>query len=94
MRVLAALMLSTLSTLLIAASPTPAPEAAGAASPANCPRTTSYLADKTGLYRGKPLAPRKLTELPPATAYMAVYRHIGDCEVPLTMVDYRNPRRR
>jgi hypothetical protein len=61
---------------------------------AQCPRTTAYLADQTGLYRGAPLTPRKLTELPPATAYMAVYRHIGDCEAPLTMVDYRNPRRR
>jgi hypothetical protein len=61
---------------------------------ANCPHTTSYLADKSGLYQGKPLTPRKLTELPPATAYMAVYRHIGACEAPLTMVEYRNPRRR
>ena len=61
---------------------------------ANCPHTTSYLADKSGLYQGKPLTPRKLTELPPATTYMAVYRHIGGCEAPLTMVEYRNPRRR
>ena len=61
---------------------------------AQCPRTTAYLADQTGLYRGEPLTPRKLTELPPAIAYMAVYRHIGGCEAPLTMVDYRNPRRR
>ena len=27
-------------------------------------------------------------------AYMAVYRKIDGCEAPLTMVDYRNPRRR
>jgi hypothetical protein len=38
--------------------------------------------------------PKKLTELPPATTYMAVYRHIGACEAPLTMAEYRNPRRR
>jgi hypothetical protein len=38
--------------------------------------------------------PKKLTELPPATTYMAVYRHIGTCEAPLTMAEYRNPRRR
>jgi hypothetical protein len=25
---------------------------------------------------------------------MAVFRHIGGCEAPLTMVDYRNPKRR
>jgi hypothetical protein len=61
---------------------------------ADCPRTTSYLAENSGLYSGKRLTPRKLTELPPATAYMAVYRRIGGCEAPLTMVDYRNPRRR
>ena len=61
---------------------------------ADCPRTTSYLAGTNGLYRGAPLAPRKLNQLPPATTYMAVYRRIGGCEAPLTMVEYRNPRRR
>lgn len=61
---------------------------------AQCPRTESYLAEQTGIYRGQPLTPRKLTELPPAVGYMAVYRHIGGCEAPLTMVEYRNPRRR
>jgi hypothetical protein len=66
----------------------------GSVQAANCPRTSSYLAEKIGAYRGKPLAPRKLTELPPGTAFIAVYRHIGDCEAPLTMVEYRNPRRR
>jgi hypothetical protein len=40
------------------------------------------------------LKPRKLTELPPATTYMAVFRHIDGCEVPLTMVEYRNSGRR
>jgi hypothetical protein len=67
--------------------------APGASSASHCPRTASYLTDTSGPYRGQPLRPRKLTELPPATAYMAVYRHIGLCEVPLTMADYRNPRR-
>jgi hypothetical protein len=66
--------------------------ATGSSSAFHCPRTTSYLADKTGVYRGQPLVPKKLTELPPATAYMAVYRHIGGCEAPLTMAGYRNPR--
>jgi len=51
-------------------------------------------AEKIGTYRGKPLTPKKLNELPPATGYMAVYRHIGGCEVPLTMVEYRSPKRR
>ena len=61
---------------------------------AQCQRTTSHLAEKSGLYRGDRLAPRKLTELPPATTYMAVLRHIGGCEAPLTMIEYRNPRKR
>jgi hypothetical protein len=61
---------------------------------ANCPRTTGYLADQSGLHRGQPLKPRKLTELPPAIGYMAVFRQIGGCEAPLTMVDYQNLRRR
>jgi hypothetical protein len=64
-------------------------------SAANCPPTaSSYYAEKMREQGGKRLTPKKLTELPPATTYMAVYRHIGVCEAPLTMVDYRNPRRR
>ena len=55
-----------------------------------CRHTTNYLAGESSLYRGKPLAPRKLTELPPATTYMAVYRRIDGCEAPLTMVEYRS----
>ena len=42
----------------------------------------------------EPLRPQKLTELPRATTYMAVDRHIGGCNAPLTIVEYRNPRRR
>lgn len=60
----------------------------------DCPRTTSHLAEKSGVHRGGPMTPKKLNELPPATAYMGVYRQIGGCEAPLTMADYRNPRRR
>lgn len=95
MRVLAVLLVLTASTPTLAAE---VGSGAGRNAVSNgssqCPRTTSFLAGTSGLYRGQPLAPRKLTELPPATAYMAVYRHIGDCEAPLTMVEYRNPRRR
>jgi hypothetical protein len=61
---------------------------------ANCPQTTSYLADQSGMYRGKPVAPKKLNELPQATTYMAVLRRINGCEAPLTLTEYRNPRRR
>ena len=56
--------------------------------PANCPRTTSYYAYR----QGEPLKPRKLTELPPANAYSAVYRHVGHCEVPI-VVKYGMGRR-
>ena len=57
-------------------------------------RAKVYVAGANGIYRGEPLAPQKLTELPPATVYMAVARHIDGCDAPLTMVDYRLPRRR
>lgn len=57
-----------------------------------CRHDTQYLAGESNPYRGKRLMPRKLTELPPGTAYMAVYRHIGGCEAPLTMVEYRGTR--
>ena len=61
---------------------------------ANCPRTSSYLADANGMYRGKGLAPKKLNQLPPAVGYKAVYRKIGNCEVPMTITEYsRTPRR-
>jgi hypothetical protein len=86
--------------LLILATSVPAmaadrPPAASASNPApHCSRTTSYLADKGSLYRGAPLAPRKLTELPSAVGYMAVYRQIGGCDAPLTMVEYRRVQRR
>ena len=77
-----------------AAGPIDGTATSGSSSAFHCPRINSYLASKSGLYRGQPLKPRKLTELPPATAYMAVYRHIGGCDAPLTMADYRNPRGR
>ena len=95
MRVHAALLALALVLPAASAGATSDQDRANGAKPAaNCPRTTSHLADQIGTYREKPLTPRKLTELPPGTAYMAVYRHIGQCEAPLTMVEYRNPRRR
>ena len=96
MRVHAALavLLTTLPMAAVAAPPSQSAETPGASTASHCPRTTSYLADKSGLYRGQPLKPRKLTELPSGTTYMAVFRHIDGCEVPLTMVEYRNSGRR
>jgi hypothetical protein len=96
MRIPAILAASAVLVTATAASsePTPQQKAAIERFKAQCPQTTSHLAHKTGIYRGERLAPRKLTELPPAVTYMAVYRHIGGCEAPLTMVEYRNPNRR
>jgi hypothetical protein len=48
---------------------------------AECPQTTSYYAWRSG----KSVRPQKLTELPDANAYRAVYRHIGRCEVPVVV---------
>ena len=61
--------------------------------PANCPRTTSYFAGTGSIYRGDSVPPKKLTELPPAVGYMAVYRTEDGCEVPMTIVEYRTGRR-
>jgi hypothetical protein len=98
MRVTIAVLAVATSVPAIAAGPAASQTKAapGGSSATECRRTTSYVANEgsPGLYRGRPLAPQKLAELPPATAYMAVYRRIGGCEAPLTMVDYRNPRRR
>lgn len=66
----------------------------GLSSASHCrPRIDASPAESVGVYGNHPLTPKKLTELPPATAYMAVYRHVAGCEAPLTMADYRNPRR-
>jgi hypothetical protein len=45
----------------------------------NCPATSRYEAGK----RGKAPKVQKLTELPDADVYRAVYRRIGQCEAPI-----------
>jgi hypothetical protein len=92
-----AAILSAFMVLASGAAPaatlqTASPASANAAS--HCPGITRYLADRAGLYQGTPLKPKKLNQLPPATTYMAVYRHIGPCEAPLTMAEYRSLRPR
>ena len=52
-----------------------------AAQPANCPATSRYEASR----RGKTPKAQKLTELPDADVYRAVYRHIGRCEAPMVV---------
>jgi hypothetical protein len=48
---------------------------------AKCPPVAPRWADR----KGEPLRPRKLTELPPANLYAAVYHHVGLCEVPIVV---------
>jgi hypothetical protein len=91
MRLLLLAAFATIATPSLAA-----PAAPFAKSPAGtkCPRTTSHYADNRSADRGGRLLPRKLTSLPPAIGYMAVYRTVDGCEAPLTVVDYRGGRRR
>ena len=55
-----------------------------------CPETPMSMARKMGK---KPRAV-PLGKLPPAQTFMAVDRRIDHCPAPLTLTDYRNPRRR
>ena len=58
---------------------------------ADCPGATSQFARKGGVWTADPMKPKKLTELPPADAYAAVYRlDERGCMVP---VKYRDIRR-
>jgi hypothetical protein len=50
-----------------------------AGQPASCPATSRYEVS----HRGKTPKAQKLTELPDADLYLAVYRHIGRCEAPI-----------
>jgi hypothetical protein len=63
----------------------PAPQAP------QCPETPMSLARKLGK---RPPTAIPLSKLPPAQTFMAVDRRVGGCPAPLTMIDYRNPRRR
>ncbi|MEO6225220.1 MAG: hypothetical protein ABIO80_05155 [Sphingomicrobium sp.] len=89
MRVILLLAAVTIAAPALAADPAPRGKPV-----ATCPQTTSYMAADNGQYRGQSVAPRKLDQLPSGTAYMAVYRQIGRCDAPLTMVDYRSAQRR
>ena len=61
---------------------------------AKCRPTRAHFAHGESVWRDGPVRPKDLGELPPATGYMAVYRTVGGCEEPLTMVEYRNGARR
>lgn len=55
-----------------------------AGQPHNCPATSRYDAS----HRGETPKAQKLSELPDADVYRAVYRHIGGCQIPV-IVKYR-----
>jgi len=55
-----------------------------------CRATRTHYAGKGSAWKGDPVTPKKLTELPEANAYMAVYRTIDGCEVPMTVAEYRS----
>ena len=59
-----------------------------AGQPSSCPATSRY--EATG--RDKKPRAQRLDELPDADLYLAVYRHIGRCEVPI-IVKYGVGRR-
>ena len=56
-----------------------------------CPETPMSMARKMGK---QPPSAIPLSKLPPAQTFMAVDRRIDGCEAPLTMSNYRSPRRR
>ncbi|HKC02662.1 MAG TPA: hypothetical protein VKC17_05095 [Sphingomicrobium sp.] len=72
------LLLSAIMAIPVADMPVINPNAS---QPANCPATSRYEAAR----RGKPPQARKLSELPDADLYKAVYRKIGGCEAPIVV---------
>lgn len=99
MRVPAALIAMLISLPLIGADSAPQPTTGAATDPhATCVRTNNHFAQdprhNPGGDRSERLQPQKLNQLPGGIPYMAVYRHIGGCEAPLTMVEYRKAHAR
>ncbi len=92
MRLLLLAILATVAAPVAAAPATPV-KVPKAPAGAICERTTSHYAGRGSIYRGDRIAPKKLTELPPAIGYMAVLRHVGGCEIPMTIIEYRTGRR-
>ncbi|HUE79907.1 MAG TPA: hypothetical protein VMN38_09785 [Sphingomicrobium sp.] len=94
MRVAAILLALTLSApaALVGPAPAPAVEKPDSTAANNCHRTARHNAGKGSMYRGNPVVPRKLAELPPAIGYKAVYRTVNGCEVPMTIVEYQTGR--
>lgn len=70
----------------------PSSPAQGALGTDKCVNATNHYAGKTSIYRGDPAKPRKLTELPQAETYAAVYRVVDGCAVPVLYREVREVR--
>ena len=70
----------------------PSSETAVAQAQDKCANATSRYAGKASVYHGDPARQQKLTELPEAQAYAAVYRVVDGCAVPVLYRDVREVR--
>ena len=57
----------------------------------DCPRASNHFAGNPGSWRGAPVKPKKLSELPPADTYAAMLR--TDSRGCMVAVKYRDVRR-
>ena len=82
------LLFAAICTVAAAAAAEPVRPLGMPKAPANCPKTTLYQA----LEPGQPPKLRKLNELPPASTFAAVVRHVRGCEVPLVLTRGRRSK--
>ncbi len=70
----------------------PPPAGQSAADEDQCANVTAHLAGKPEALRGNPNKPQKLTELPDAQTFAAVYRVVNGCAVPVLYREVREVR--
>ncbi|WP_395621969.1 hypothetical protein [Sphingomonas daechungensis] len=70
----------------------PSPLSPGPLGKDKCANATSHQAGDPAALKGDPAKPRKLTELPNAQSYAAVYRLVDGCAVPVLYRDVREVR--
>jgi hypothetical protein len=81
MRLLAVALIATIPSAALAVSVLDDGRKPVASDKDKCPQTARYYAWQ----RDKAVRPQKLTHLPDANAYAAVYRRVAGCEVPLVV---------
>ena len=73
-----------------AAAPVTQSHATGGLAGSDCPDLMQYFARRGGMWQGDPMRPHKLTELPPAETFAAVYKlDERGCMVPVLYRDVR-----